>query len=262
MMSRIVTIIDKEWAEVFHNPMVLFTIVLPPLIFTAIPLIMLGVMANQPNPGAVTDMPAEFTRVCGSLEGFECTQVYLINQFMMLFMVLPLAIPAAIAAYSIVGEKTTHCLEPLLATPIRTAELIAGKVLSAVIPAVLATWAGFVVFAVGARLIAADPRVAARVVDPQWVVAVLLLGPLMALSAVSVSVIVSSRVSDPRTAEQVSMVVLIPLMGVFFAQTLGIILIDLRAVLLAAVVLAAVDVGLVYLAAQLFQRETILTRWK
>jgi ABC-type Na+ efflux pump permease subunit len=46
MMSHIRTIIDKEWSEVFKNRMVIFTIILMPLLFTALPLVMLGVMGG------------------------------------------------------------------------------------------------------------------------------------------------------------------------------------------------------------------------
>ena len=34
-MNKILTIIDKEWAEVFKNRVVLFTVVLLPLVFTS-----------------------------------------------------------------------------------------------------------------------------------------------------------------------------------------------------------------------------------
>ncbi len=43
-------------------------------------------------------------------------------------MMMPLLLPITIAAYSIVGEKTTRSLEPpLLATPITTLELLVGE---------------------------------------------------------------------------------------------------------------------------------------
>jgi ABC-2 type transport system permease protein len=95
-----------------------------------------------------------------------------------------------------------------------------------------------------------------------WLIAVIVVGPLMAVAAVQVSIIVSSRVSDPRTAEQVSMVVIVPLLGVFFGQMGGLFLLDTRFILVTAAVLALVDIGLVYLGVGLFQRETILTKWK
>ncbi|MBN1889803.1 MAG: ABC transporter permease subunit [Thermoflexales bacterium] len=261
-MDKIRTIIDKEWAELFKNRIVLFTVAFLPLLFTALPLIMLYALGSELGSDA-SDLPPQFFEMCGAeLSGGECFQVYLVYEFLLLFMMMPLAIPVAISAYSIVGEKTTRCLEPLLATPITTVELIVGKGLAAGIPAVLATWAGFAVFAVGARLLVSNPLVYARLLDPMWLVAVGIVGPLMAVSAITVSIIVSSHVSDPRVAEQVSMVVILPLLGVFFAQVAGVMLIDMRFVLAAAALLAALDAGLVYLTVKLFQRETILTKWR
>jgi ABC-2 type transport system permease protein len=263
-MNKIITIVDKEWSEVFRNPLVLLTVALLPLLFTVLPLVVLYFMQGPAgaSSGTITDMPPQFTAVCGDLNGGDCTQVYVINQFLMLFMMLPLLIPAAISAYSIVGEKTTRCLEPLLATPISTAQLIAGKAAAAAIPAIVATLGGFAIFAVGSLLIVHNPVVSARIVEPRWLVAILVLGPLMAIATVNVSIMVSSRVSDPRTAEQLSMVVLVPLLGVFFAQMAGVLLLDMRFMLVSALVLGIVDVGLIYLGAAAFQRETILTRWK
>jgi ABC-2 type transport system permease protein len=261
-VSKIRVIIDKEWAEVFKNRLVLFTVIVLPLFFTAMPLVILYATSFNAGNSDVMDMPPQFARICGDLAGAACTQVFIVSQFMLLFMMLPLAIPVAISAYSIVGEKTTRCLEPLLATPITTIELIVGKGLAAAIPAIVATWGGFAIFAVGARSIVTNPAVYARILDPMWLIAVLVVGPLMAVAAVNVSIIVSSRVSDPRTAEQVSMVVIVPLLGMFFGQMAGLFLLDTQLILATAAVLALVDIGLVYLGVEMFQRETILTKWK
>ncbi|MCZ7673972.1 MAG: hypothetical protein M5U34_46010 [Chloroflexi bacterium] len=43
-IQKIKTIISKEWAEVFKNKMVLFTVAFMPLIFTALPIITLLAM--------------------------------------------------------------------------------------------------------------------------------------------------------------------------------------------------------------------------
>jgi ABC-2 type transport system permease protein len=93
-------------------------------------------------------------------------------------------------------------------------------------------------------------------------VAIFLIGPLIAILAVNFAVLVSSRVSDPRTAEQVSAVIIVPLLGVLFGQIAGVIVLDLRFMLVALVVLVLVDIGVAALGARLFQRETILTKWK
>ena len=261
-MNKIQTIVDKEWAEIFKNRMVLFTVLLLPVLFTALPLVTLYATSAFPGNGETVDMPPQFTRICGNLTGSACAQVYIVSQFLILFMMLPLAIPVAISAYSIVGEKTTRCLEPLLATPITTIELIIGKGLAAAIPAILATWGGFAIFAVGAHFLVQDRAVYARILDPMWLIAVIVTGPLMAVAAVVVSIIVSSRVNDPRTAEQISMVVIVPLMGIFFGQVAGLFFLNTRIILAITAVLALADIGLVYLGVGLFQRETILTKWK
>jgi ABC-2 type transport system permease protein len=167
-----------------------------------------------------------------------------------------------IAAYSVVGEKTTHSLEPLLATPITTAELLIGKNLAAVIPAVIATYLGFAVFVVGARLISQTPKIISALLDPMWLIAVVVVGPLLAVLSVNFSVMVSSRVNDPRVAEQLSTVVILPVLALFFGQISGLFLLNRQIVLLIALIMVMIDGVMVYLAIRLFQRENILTRWK
>ena len=174
---------------------------------------------------------------------------------------MPLIIPINIAAYSIVGEKSTHSLEPLLATPITTVELLAGKNLAAVIPAVLATWAGFLIYCLGVIIIASRP-VAAALLNPIWLVAIFLVGPLMAVLSVNFSLMVSSRVNDPRTAEQISTVIILPVLILFIGQISGFIFVSQQIVWLITIGTLILDVVMVYIAVQLFQRETILTRWK
>jgi len=262
-MNKIKTIILKEWAEVYKNRLVLSTIIFLPLLFTAIPLIMLYVTRDASAGDLTSDMPPQFAAICPqNLTPGECFQVYLVSQFMILYLLTPLIIPVNIAAYSIVGEKTTRSLEPLLATPITTAELLAGKNLAAAIPAILATWAGFALYVLGTWLIVQSPPVVAALLDPMWWLAVMVVGPLLSILAVNFSLMVSSRVNEPRVAEQLSAVVMLPLLAMFFGQIAGLFFLNRQLILLMALVLVVIDGLLIYLAVKLFQRETILTRWK
>lgn len=261
---KIWTITTKEWAEVFKNKYVLFTVAFLPLLMTAIPLgIIYSTRQDTDFSSATSEMPAQFSAMCppGIGEG-ECFQIFLVSQFMLMFMIIPLAIPAAIASYSIVGEKVNRSLEPLLATPIRTIELLAGKTLAAIIPALIATWIGFTIFLAGTWILLGNSSVLAAFVDLRWIIAIFVAGPLMALSAVTFSVIVSSRVNDPRIAEQVSMIIILPLLGIFFGQMAGLFVLNRQVIVYLVIALFLLDSFLVYLSVQLFQRETILTRWK
>jgi ABC-2 type transport system permease protein len=262
-MKKIKTIIRKEWAEVFKKRMVLFTVIFMPLFLSILPLVILYAMGNSGANSANTELPAQFQQLCNaSLTAGQCMQYYIVSEFLIMFMLIPLFIPVNIAAYSIVGEKTTHSLEPLLATPISTGELLAGKNLASVIPAILATWIGFGIFAVGSLIITGGGALAAALLDPMWMIAIFVAGPLMAVLSVNFSIMVSSRVNDPRVAEQLSAVVILPLLAVFFGQIAGWFILNSTLILLMCVILVFLDLLMVYLAVRLFQRETILTRWK
>ena len=145
----------KEWEEVFKNRFALFAVAFLPLLFTAIPLIILFAVSRSDDLGAISagDIAPQFADVCSELNQLECNQFVVVTQFLPLFMMLPVIIPITIASYSIVGEKTTRSLESLLATPITTAELLAGKGLAAATPAILASWSGFVIHVIGTNLL-------------------------------------------------------------------------------------------------------------
>jgi ABC-2 type transport system permease protein len=234
------------------------------LILTAIPLgILFSTSGDVGLAEASSEMPEAYNALCpAELSAGECFQVFLVSQFMIMFMIMPLTIPTTIAAYSIIGEKTSRSLEPLLATPISTVELLTAKGLSAALPAIGATFLAFGLFLLGALAIGVDQSVFWALLDPRWLLAVLLVGPLLALLAVALSVMISSRVNDPRVAEQMAAVVIVPVMAVFFGQMAGLFVLNSQLVLIAAFVLVLIDAGMIYMAVQLFQRETILTRWK
>ena len=264
-MKKIKTIINKEWLEIFKNRMIIFTVAFMPLMMTAIPLVILyTTQGSLASAGNMNDIPVETMRkMCPvGLNAAECFQVFMVSQFMLLFMLIPVGIPGTIAAYSIVGEKTTRSLEPLLATPITTLELLAGKCLAATIPAVIATFGAYAIFVAGASIIVLNKSLLSAFFELHWLIAILVVGPLLALLTSTFSLMVSSRVNDPRVAEQISMVIIVPVLGGFFGQVAGLFVFDTRMVSIVALVMAALNIFMIYLASRLFQRESILTRWK
>jgi len=158
-MDKVWVIIRKEWSEVFKNRIVLFAVAFMPILFIIIPLAILYSMRGSVDAeisGMMTDMPEQFATICKGLSATACSQYFLISQFLILFLLMPVIIPVTIASYSIVGEKTTRTLEPLLATPITTLELLTGKALAAAAPALGVTWLSYIIFVVGASQLAAS----------------------------------------------------------------------------------------------------------
>jgi ABC-2 type transport system permease protein len=261
-MNKIKVIVLKEWAEVFRNKMVLFSVAFLPLVLLALPFVMVAVMNNVPVEEVTNDIPdALLGTMCQGLSEVDCALVYMLNLFTVMLMILPVMIPVTIAAYSIVGEKTSRTLEPLLATPITTTELLTAKAVAAVLPAVVATFLSFVIYAVGLRFMVND-AVYNATLAPIWWFAIIVVAPLLSLFSVCLAIIVSSRVTDPRVAEQMSGIVILPIILLIIGQSLGIILIEAQFLFLVAVVALVADAILLYFAVQLFQRERILTQWK
>ena len=265
-MRKIWVLIRKEWDEVFKNKIVIFSVSFMPLIFSAIPLGILFSMRGAADVSSITEeFGAAFDQLktlCGSLEDLDCAQFLLLQQFMVLFLMMPAVIPVTIASYSIVGEKNTHTLEPLLATPITTGQLLAGKALAAAIPAIIASLVSFVIFATGTYLLAASPAVAFQLFSPLWLIGIFVVGPLLSLAGVSLAVMISSRVNEPRAAEQLAVLIILPVMAIFIGQLMGAVIVNQTFLLLLAGALVLIDAALLYFATQLFQRENILTRWK
>jgi ABC-2 type transport system permease protein len=249
--------------------LVLFSVAFLPLIFIILPFITIGAMGDLAEGDVLATLDSGnalpgYGEVCVDLaltEG-ECLQIYMLDLFTLLFMILPVMIPVTIAAYSIVGEKTSRSLEPLLATPITTSELIFGKSLAAIIPAVVATWLGYLIYVIGMRILLNSDAVFARMLDPIWLIAIILVGPLLTILAVCVAIMVSSRVTDPRVAEQLAGVIILPLILLLTGQSIGFFLLNRTMVVVAAAVIGLIDVGLIYLSVKTFERENILTRWK
>jgi ABC-2 type transport system permease protein len=152
-------------------------------------------------------------------------------------------------------------LEPLLATPVSTAELLVGKSLAAAVPAVILTWFSFTGLIIGGYIIMPKP-VFLAMIRPVWVVGMALLSPLLALLSVFSGVIVSSRMNDPRAAQQVTGIFVVPIIAFSLVVLAGKVFLSVPMVLLAAAVVLALDCLVLYFAVRLFQRETILTRWK
>jgi ABC-2 type transport system permease protein len=196
------------------------------------------------------------------MSSIELGQALIGQQMSVLFLLMPLLVPSIIASYSIVGEKTRRTLEPILATPITIWELLLGKSLAAFIPAIGITFVCGGIFAGALLLIAASPRVFTAIVSPGWLTVFLLCSPLLAIISIGLMVAVSSRVNDPRTAQQLSAIAIVPVMALFFGQLTGLLVLSPVLALATAVVLAIIAVLTIWLATRVFQREAILTRWR
>lgn len=263
-MDKILIILQKEWREIRQQRALLLTVILPPVLITLIPIVALFIVGQVSGISNNTSS-SSLSRVIPALAGMSGSalgQALIGMQMSILYVLLPPILSSVIASYTIVGEKTSRTLEPLLATPIKTWELLVGKSLAALLPAIIGTWLGGGIFIVAVFLMAVNSQVIAAIVSPGWLIVFLLWTPALALIGIALMVAVSSRVNDPRTAQQFSAILIIPFMALFIGQISGLLVLGPTFAFTVFLVLLALAILSIWLVTQLFQREVILTRWK
>jgi ABC-2 type transport system permease protein len=252
-MNKVWLILRKELKEIFQQRPLIYSLCVVPLIIV----ILFGIVLYTTHT-SLLNPPANAH--IDTTTAIYNAQVSVGNLFRMYLLIEPLFIPAMIAAYSIVGEKNSRTLEPLLATPLETWQLLMAKSLSAIIPAILATWISAGLFVVELAIFAV-PGVIGQVITPGYLVLLLLTAPALTLIPVALTVMASSRFNEPRAAAQVSTVIFVILVLILSRIGPGQVLNPLES-FLATIILLAIGTALFWIATGIFQRESILTRWK
>ena len=266
--NRVVTLLMKELQDVRTSPALFvpaaitgaIAIVLPFVIAIVIPALAGEHLADSSDFAIALEMVRKEPGLQG-LDPESAIQAFLFQRFLILLALAPVAGAMAVAAHAVVGEKQARTLEPLLATPLTTFELLAGKVLGAFLPAVLLTVACFAFYLAGIVAIAGS-GVYRILLTPRSLLTMFVFAPLAALAALQLTVCVSARVNDARGAQQVGALVIMPISALMVAELSGLVDVDPRVVLSISALLAFLNAGLMLVAIRLFDRETILTRWK
>ena len=171
---------------------------------------------------------------------------------------VPVLTPAILAAYAVAGERQQGSLEPVLTTPIRREEFLLAKALAALVPSVLIAYGVYAIFLVCVVLFA-QPDVAVAVVRPPDIVAQLLLTPLLAGWSIWVGITISTRSSDVRVAQQLSLLADLPVLLVTSLIAFNVIHLTLAlAVGLTAVLVVADTLGW-RIISPMFNRERLIT---
>jgi ABC-2 type transport system permease protein len=266
--QRIGAVLVKELAELGRNRMALVPVVLLAIFAVAFPFaiaIVLPLVFGEP-----LSADPEFTRAVqrGSVDvdlerltDEGAIQAFVFQQFLLMQLLIPVTGAMAFAGYSLIGEKQGRSLEPLLATPITTAELLVAKSLGALLPSLGIMLAAVAVYLGGIRAFG-EPDVHRAVLNVRTGLLVLAVGPVAALVALQIAVLVSSRVNDPRTAQQFGALLILPLTALFVMQFNGALTLTTTAILVLLAALVLVWIVLVVVGVAIFEREAILTRWK
>lgn len=236
--DRVSAIFRKELHDYRRNRFtVIFTMSILPLIFVAVPMVQLFTIKVSPASAKLD------TRIGASL---------------LYMLLLPAIIPSILSAYSVVGEREQGTLEPILTTPILSEEFLIGKALAAFLPAVGVAYVIFGIF-LGASGLFAQPAVASAIFTRDHLLIQLLFTPLIAAWSVWVGIAISTRLSDLRAAQQLSVVASLPPLAIVALVSLNVISASLGLALGLAATLLVID-GLAWrVVAVMFDRERLVT---
>ena len=187
--GRLIAVLRKELREYRRSPFIVGTMAVLPLVFLVEPLITIFRIGPSVGANAVD-------------KAVGCT--------FLLLLIAPALLPAVIAAYSVVGEREQGTLEPLLTTPLRREELLLGKALGVVVPAVGIAYVLFAVVQICARLFASNAAVVSALGQGPHILAEILFAPLLAGWSIWVGIGISARASDVRVAQQLGTLSSIP----------------------------------------------------
>jgi len=263
--TRIRTLLVKEFLDLGRNRTALVPVVIVTVLALLVPVAVTVAIPAIFGRGLGTDVGlvrvSEVVNAPESLSSDARVQLFLFQQFLMMFLLTPITGAMTLAAHSVVGEKQSRTLEPLLATPITTLELLAAKVFGALIPTFVISFAGLALYA-GAIIAFAEPGVPSAMASVRTLLLILFVAPAAGLVSLQSAVLISSRVNDPRTAQQFGVLIIAPLAGIFVAQFTGSLWFSTRALAVLGLGLVGLWMLLLLSSVALFERETILTRWR
>jgi ABC-2 type transport system permease protein len=256
---RFRALVQKELLDVVRNRAVLLPVAIATLVFLVLPFVIAILIP------AVTRQPldddaglASVSRLLGPQDNLTTNgrvQLFIFQQFLIVFLLMPVTGAMALAAHAIVGEKQARTLEPLHATPLM------AKVAGALIPTLAISTGGLIAYGL-VIAVSAEPGVMSGMVSPRTLVLVLGVGPMCALVSLQLAVVISSRVNDPRTAQQFGVLIVVPVTALVIGQVSGALWLSGRALALVALGLFGVWILLTLFSVALFEREAILTRWR
>ncbi len=262
--DKVLLVFSKDWKEIRRNWEVLAPVIILPLLISII------------LPAAITVIPSDSSSDLDTLlmnlpdvvkveiAGFDEVQatgyLLLVYVFAPLFLLIPAMASSVIASDSFAGEKERKTIEGLLATPITDAELLLGKILVAFIPAMGITILSFMAYTIVIDTLAFGIFGKAVMPTLNWVLVILGLAPAVSIMGIGLSVMVSARVKGFREAQQISVLLILPIMGLLLAQVSGILLLTPIVILLITSVFYILDVIIIILSVKIFRREEILSR--
>ncbi|MDH4269004.1 MAG: ABC transporter permease subunit [Dehalococcoidia bacterium] len=266
---RIRNILLKEWALLFTDLNSAFVITLLPFLVVGQGILYIWLASRFAGESMLTTQVfqtalqklVEAIPGITQLPGNEQLLVLLLSQFNFFLLLIPTMIAMSVATFSIVDEKLSGSLEALLATPVRTWELLLGKALAGAIPALVMTWISAGIFLLVVSGLGWGELIG-FVVTTGWFLTLFLLTPAVAMLSFMLGVTGSARAKDPRGAQNAALLIILPVFALIGIQITGIVWFTPSLILVLALAIGIADFITLRAAVRLFGRESIVVQWR
>jgi len=270
-MRKAMLVFRKDWLEIRRNWQVILPIVVIPFMFSVLLPVLLMLIPNLANiPGTssgglevmIQNLPEHIQdELLGMTDQQAIVYIMSLYFFAPFFLIIPLMASSVIASDSFAGEKERKTIEALLATPISDSELLLGKILVSFIPAMLVTVVSFLIYSAVVDLVALT-IFNGRLLLPNlvWILSIFGLAPTLALASIGITVMISAKVKGFREAQQISVILLVPILALVFGQVSGALVFGPLVVAALIGLFAIIDLIVFQIGLKVFKREKILSK--
>lgn len=229
MKSAQITIIKKDIKEIMSSNQTMIPMIILPVIFAVI--FPIGLLfAAQFGMEGVNGMD-ELIKIFGNLYKTHndtqlIVEIMMNYMFPILFLLIPVMTTSIIGAGSFVGEKERKTMESLLYTPITLKELFIAKTVGVALPAYFITLVSSIVFGIIMNI--GGWIYFGRMIFPnlKWILLILWVCPAITLLGLSLMVLISAKAKTFQDAQQMSGLIVLPIIFVLIGQMTGLFLLN------------------------------------
>jgi len=157
------------------------------------------------------------------------------------FLIIPIMCSGVIGASSFVGEKEHKTIESLFYTPISMEQLLSAKILGVFLPSYVVTLISFVVFGVICNIGGFMYFGGLIFPDIEWLIIIFWVSPAINLLSLIFTVMVSAKSETFQEAQQVSGILVLPVILVLVGQMTGLLLLSNLSMFIAGGVILLLD---------------------
>lgn len=263
------TLIAKDWRVITRSKIILLPMIILPVILLVVLPAGLGLAAGLAPAEFTGDSdlssmleavpPAVDQQLSGLNQSAYIAAIMLVYLFAPMFLIVPMMVSSVVAADSFVGEKERKTLEALLHAPLSDLELLLAKMLGAWLAALAVSIFSFILYIITVDIIIWTLGQTIVLPNLMWMILVFWVGPGAAAIGLGATVLLSARVKTFQEAYQAGGVVIVPILGVMFAQLAGAIFLSPVIALLLGAASWLIAGALLWFGKATFRRERLLT---